>query len=60
MENYMESEDTGTYVSEIKLNEMMLRLGFNWSTEAQSWYHLEDWIEPDEVLAAFKAYEEDR
>jgi hypothetical protein len=49
-----------TYISEVKLTELMFRLGFDWSAESKAWYHLEDWIEQQEVIEALKQYEEDR
>lgn len=52
-------EDDKTYVSEIKLNKLMLRLGFHWNKDAKIWVMDGD-ISHLAALEALRLYEEDR
>jgi hypothetical protein len=49
-----------THVSIVKLHELMLRLGFEWSEQERNWMPPEEPITQMEVIEIIRLYEEDR
>lgn len=55
-----EQEIPKTHVSEIKLNELLVRLGYDWDTDENLWMPPEEPLSQKEAVEILRLYEEGR